>query len=176
MPERTFLLPSIMLVGAWMLQSTVLTVWFGAAYAPNVVLSVLLVFAVTDAELRYFWLAVLAAVCLDIQNRLVIGSFTIGIPLGYVCAAAVSRQILRSDRIYVSLPVLYLVVRLFLHAWIYFVGFIAGFMGYELRPLFSFQQEFAWVWSSLLGAGATMLMYFVWLELQHRIDRPLRLR
>lgn len=176
MPERSVLLPSIILLCAWVLQAAVFGVWFGAAYAPNMVLCVLLVYAVTDAELRYFWLAVLAAVFLDIQNRLVVGSFAIGIPLAYVFAAAISRQVLRSDRIYVTLPVLYLGVRLFLHAWIFLVGYFAGLLGYDLRPIFSIRQELAWLWSSLVGAGLTMVVYFFWLELLHRIDRPLRLR
>ncbi len=176
MPERSAFLPGIILLGAWVLQSAVFGTWFGAAYAPNLVLCVLLVYAVTDTELRYFWLAVLAAVFLDVQNRLIVGSFAIGIPLAYMFAAAISRQVLRSDRIYVTLPVLYLGVRLFLHAWIFLVGYIAGLLGYELRPIFSFHQELAWMWSSLVGAGFTMVVYFFWLELLHRIDRPIRLR
>ncbi|MBP9686712.1 MAG: hypothetical protein KBD66_02850 [Candidatus Doudnabacteria bacterium] len=176
MPERSFFVPILMLVCAWVLQVTVLAAWFGAAYAPNLVLCVLLVFAVTDADLRYFWLSVVTALFLDLQNRLVIGSFSLAVPLCYVFVAALSRQILRSDRIYITLPVLYFVVRLFLHGWIYFVGFVAGFMGYELRPLFSFRQEFVWVGSSIVGAGLTVVVYFFWLELLHRLDRPIRLR
>lgn len=176
MPVKPLVLPALLLSGAWLLQTAVLSVWFGAAYAPNVVLCVLLVFAVTDSELRFFWLAAFASLVLDVQNRLVIGSFTFGIPLCYLIVAAASRHLLRSDRIYVSLPILYLAIRLFLHVWIFAVGFVAGFLGWELRPLFSFRQEFAWVWSSIVGAGLTVVIYFVWLEVLHRAERPIRLR
>ncbi len=173
---RPYYLPTVILLCLWLVQIAIFPVFFASPLAPNLFLCALLVFAVTDFDLRYFWLSIGAAIILDVQNRLVIGSFALSVPLLYILAASASKQFLRGDRMYVVVPALYMVGRFIIHIWVYFVGYFASILGWDTPPLFSFRQELAWVWGTLAGAVLTVIFYFIWLELLHRTDKPLRLR
>lgn len=173
---RSFFWPIILLLVLWVLMVYVLPSWVAVQYVPNLVLTGLLVLAITDANFRFYWLAFVVGFLLDVYTSLLIGSFALSLPFVYLIVRYAYKEFIPADKIYVALPITSLIIHILLKFWIVGVGFIGYNIGWPVRPVVTIRSLVAVGVAGVLAAIASLVIYLIWLEVLHRFDRPLRLR
>lgn len=173
---RTFLWPTILITVLWLCMVAVLPAWVPAQYVPNIVLAGLLVLAITDTELKFYPVACLVGIFMDVQTGLLFGSFALGYGLVYIGSRAAFKRFVPADRALVFLPLAVVLAKLFLGTWLFFIGFFAGSLGFAIVPHYATQNISAYVITAVVEAGLALVIYVLWLETMHRFSRPLRMR
>lgn len=173
---RQYLWPTVLCLILWLLMTAVFPVWWDIRYVPNLLLAGILVLAVTDISFRWFWWAVLAGAVLDVEASLLFGSYALMLPLLYIGVRMTFLKLVPADRIYLALPGAYIAASAFLAIWVSVYGLLARQVGWPIEPIPVYTSLGAWVVSVATGAILTLVIYTAWLEVLHRVDRPLRLR
>jgi hypothetical protein len=173
---RHYLWPTILCFILWLLMTAVLPVWLDVRYVPNLLLAGILVLAVTDISFKWFLWAVLAGFILDLESSLLFGSYALILPLIYMVARGLFLRLVPADRIYIALPATYVGASAVLALWVSVYGILARQIGWPIEPIPAYTGFGVWLVSVVVGAALTLIVYTIWLEILHRVDRPLRLR
>lgn len=171
------LYPSIILMFLlWLVMTVLLPAWFGARFIPNLVLVGVLVMAVTESDWRGLVLAAMFGLVLDAQSNLLVGSYTLGLCLLYFSTRGLFSRFVPTDRVYLALPIGYVVSQVLLQLWILVVGMLARNMGWQVNPLLRAHVSPIYLVTLAIGGIFTLVLYIVWLEFFQRVERPLRLK
>jgi hypothetical protein len=168
--------PILLFVTLWIIMIAVLPVWVDGRYVPNLILAGTLVLAVTYFDGRTLLVVSLFGLFLDIHSSLLMGSYALALPFLCWITHFSFTHFIPSDRIYIALPLTYVVTELILKLWVYVVGLFAAVVGWPIAPLFSLRGGVYTLLSLLVGGVLSVGIYLLWLEITHRFDKPLRLR
>ena len=75
-----------MLCVLWLCSGVILPAWFGVLWVPRLVLSGLLVLAVTDSDFKWQWCAPIAGLVFDVSTGVLPGTYMIGFSIIYIGA------------------------------------------------------------------------------------------
>ncbi len=172
---RPYFWPLLFLTFIWLLNIAVLPVFLQVNFVPNLVLAGIVVLAITDVETRWIWLAAFFGLLLDAQSSVLYGSFTLGLVSIYLMVKYIFIIIVPSSHIHLAIPFAYIVGNLVLQVWIWILGIFAGKLGWPVWPSIYDLAHLRWWMASVVGGGFALLFYIVWLEILHRLKRPIRM-
>lgn len=174
---RSTFWPLLFLLCLWLVMTSSLPVLVDTSFVPNLILAGAIVFAATDIEAKWVILVGVFGLLLDIQSSLLVGSFCLGLVGLYILVRYIFMYIVPSSRVQVALPLVYIGASILLQAWLWLFGVFAGKIGWPVWPAsIVFVMHLNWWVTALMGGILTLLLYVLWLEILHRIDRPIRIK
>ena len=144
-------------------------------FVPNLILAGVIVLAITDAEARWILLVAIFGLLLDLESSLLFGSFGLGLVGVYLLVRYIFMHIVPSSRVHLAIPLIYLGSSIILWVWLWLFGVFAGKLGWPIGLSISLIAHISWWLVACLGGFCTLLLYILWLEILHRIDKPIRM-
>lgn len=165
-----------MLCVLWICVAVILPAWFGVLWVPRLVLSGLLVLAVTDSDFKWQWCAPLAGLVFDLSTGVLPGTYMIGFCIIYILIRMIFFRLVPSDKLLPALGLAFVLATLLLGLWMSFVGMLVTALGYPVIPTSMWHMPVTELTRTGIGAVLTVGIYLVWLEFLHTFSKPIRLR
>lgn len=165
-----------MLCVLWICTTVILPAWFGVLWVPRLLLSGLLVLAVTDSDSRWHWCAPIVGLVFDLSAGALPGTYMIGFSIIYMLTRMSFSRVVPSDKTLPALGVVFVLSTLFLGVWVSVGGVVATALGHAVIPTNIWHILTTEAVRTGIGAVLTVGIYLVWLEFLHMFSRPIRLR
>ncbi len=172
---RTIFWPLLFLSVLWLIMVVGLPTFVQTHFVPNLILAGVIVLATTDAEARWILLVAVFGLLLDLESSLLFGSFGLGLVGMYLLVRYIFMHIVPSSRVYTAIPLVYVGANIILQVWLWLFGMFASKLGWPIWPGLSLLSHISWWILSCIGGFCTLLLYVLWLEILHRIDKPIRM-
>lgn len=160
----------------WLCTAVILPAWFDVLWVPRLVLSGLLVLAVTDSDFKWQWCAPFAGLVFDLSTGALPGTYMIGFCIIYILVRVSFFRVIPSDKTLPALALAFALATVFLGLWISLVGMLTAALGYPVIPTNMWYMPLLELTRTGVGMVLTVCIYLVWLEFLHMFSRPIRLR